>query len=73
MAFGETFWAIKHGDPETGGRLYWCGYDRNSTPKDHRWDADVKKAIRFCRREDAERAGVGVAHGVLLVEVRLIE
>lgn len=55
------YWLIEHGDPEAVCK-YWAGY--HSSSKDHTWTNDKAKAIRFCRREDAERAGLRTAKGI---------
>ena len=59
-------YVIAHGDKDRGV-LYWCGWDTNR--KDHRFDRDVAQAVKFCTRDDAQRAGVGLTKGVVFVEV----
>jgi len=52
-----SYWIIEHGDRDRPG-LYWSGYV--FAMKDHTWDRDLEKAIRFSRKEDAERAGLNI-------------
>lgn len=64
--YNKYAYAIAHGDKDRGV-LYWCGWDTKT--KEHRFDRDVKQAIKFCTRDDAERAGVGLTKGVVFLEV----
>lgn len=52
-----SYWIIEHGDRDRPG-LFWTGYV--SAMKDHTWDRDQSKAVRFCRREDCEQAGLNI-------------
>lgn len=52
-----NYWVLINGDPDVCGVIYWCGYDARM--KDHTWDRDKSKAVRFAREIDATRAGVG--------------
>jgi hypothetical protein len=47
-----------HGDPDVSGNIYWCGYV--SARKDHTWDRDLRKAIKFFDEDDVLRSGLGV-------------
>lgn len=53
-----SYWIIEHGDRERPG-LYWCGYVGGAV-KDHTFKRDRDLAIRFCRRVDAENAGLNL-------------
>jgi len=52
------WWVAAHGDPDLSGLVFWCGYV--SEKKDHTWDRDVTKAVRFYDLTDVDRAGLGV-------------
>ena len=43
----ETGWVIERGDSEPSAPLYWAGH--------YEWERDHLKAVRFSRKEDAER------------------
>lgn len=63
-----SYWIIEHGDRDRPGQ-FWTGYI-GGTVKDHTWSRDRDKAIRFCRREDCERAGLNIErYKPLFVEV----
>jgi hypothetical protein len=55
-----------NGDPEAPGWL-WSGYV--SKHKDHNFSRDQNEAIRFCREEDARKAGVGLTKGVRYAQI----
>ena len=44
----EGGWVIEHQSSEVSAPVYWCGTDE--------WTKDNLKAVRFCRKEDAESA-----------------
>lgn len=53
-----SYWVIRiaRGCPDEG--LFWCGYHGQQN-KTHIWEHGNANAIRFSRKIDAERAGVG--------------
>lgn len=59
------YWVIAHGDPEV--RTFWSGY--KSEHKDHFFDRDPKKAIKFFDEESARNAGVHLTKGIKVVEI----
>jgi hypothetical protein len=61
-----TYWVIMHGDRDVP-RLYWCGFD--GAKREHTFERKPDNAIRFCREQDARRAGVGLTKGSTIMEM----
>lgn len=51
----EFGWVIERGDSEVCAPTYWAGPDR--------WSQDHMDAIRFCRKQDAERVACRLGQG----------
>lgn len=56
-----TYWVIQHGN-EDAGIWYWSGY--SSKAKDHMFDRDPEKAIKFFDEDSATRSGVHLTQGI---------
>jgi len=51
----NTYYVLKITKEHPDAGLYWCGYDDR---KCHQWTTLPQMAIRFCRYEDAQKAGL---------------
>jgi len=65
----RTYWTIAHGDPDVTGVIFWCGY--SSALKEHVFDRNQEKAIKFLDEGSARSAGVGLTKGVKFIEYTL--
>ena len=52
MAHEESGWVIERGDSQPCAPTYWAGVDR--------WSQDHIDAVRFARKQDAERVAYGL-------------
>lgn len=65
MGSTKTYYVIAHGDPEV--RTFWSGY--KSEHKDHFFDRDPMKAIKFYDYASAFNAGVHLTKGIKIMEM----
>ena len=69
-------WVIESGHNEPHGPFYWAGYiphDRGVMGWGDNWSADHMDAVRFARREDAEKVRDMVTRAPRDGEHRVVE
>ncbi|MCK9994030.1 MAG: hypothetical protein Dbin4_02550 [Alphaproteobacteria bacterium] len=55
----EFAWVIERGDSQSCDPTYWAGLSR----LDSKWSQDHMEAVRFARKQDAEKVACGLGHG----------